>query len=103
MGKLFGLLAAIVIFIVVFIALRSKSQVRELTESEEKIRQLVHEVYGERITSEEILIQDSDAIVDLVLANSEVERLEINLTNLARKHAEGVSIPVLKLSMRLGD
>ncbi len=103
MGKLFGIVAAIVICIVVFIALRSKSHVRELTEGEEKILQLVHQVYGERIASEEILIQDRDAIVALALTNSEVERLEVNLSNLARKHEEGVSLPVLKLSMGLGD
>ncbi|GJM25794.1 MAG: hypothetical protein DHS20C16_22090 [Phycisphaerae bacterium] len=73
-----------------------------MTDGEEKIRQLVHEVHGKNISSEEISFQDNDATIVLNL-NSPMERLQINLSNLARKHEEGVSLPVLKLSIDLGQ
>ena len=92
----------LVLVVVVFGVLQSRrSSARELTSDELKIRELVHEVYGDNITSQSVAINDGDAVLTIGLQNENLQSLQINLSNLARKHRdEGVSLAVLKMTVR---
>jgi hypothetical protein len=94
-------IGAVVIVIAVVAAMRARRNAStRLTAGEEEIRGLVHEVYGQHITSEQVARQGNDAILKVDLRDESLKNLSINLTSLARKHAEGASLPALKTAMR---
>lgn len=90
----------IVAVVAVIVAKRQASTV-ELTPGETKIRDLVREVYAGNIVSERVERNGSDAVLIVELRNEKLKELKINLSSLARKHEqEGLSLPVIKLSLR---
>ena len=74
---------------------------RDLTPDEVKIRDLVREVYSDKIVAEKVTIRAGDAILAVRLNDEKVTSLDINLSCLACKHRdEGLSLPVIKLGLK---
>jgi hypothetical protein len=99
-------IAIIVVLVVVAVAAvivaKRRAPAAELTPGETKIRDLVREVYAGNIVSERVERSGSDAVLVAELQNESLKELNINLTSLARKHEqEGVSLPVIKMSLRI--
>src|SRR5437870_13505122 len=70
---------------------------RTLSTDEQKMRSLVNEVFGDKITAEDIVFRDGDAVMTIALRDEKLRSLEVNLSSLARKHKEqGLSIAVIK-------
>ena len=91
-------LAVILLIIVAAVFLRSRGGgTRRLLADEETMRSLVHEVYGDKITAEDIVFRDGDAVMTIALRDEKLRSLEVNLSSLARKHKEqGLSLAVIK-------
>jgi hypothetical protein len=90
--------AVILLVIVAAIFLRSRgSGPRKLSADEEAMRSLVHEVFGDKITAEDISFKDEDAVMTIALRDENLRSLEVNLSSLARKHKEkGLSLAAIK-------
>ncbi len=98
-----GIALIVVIVAGVFLVLRigAKPSSPTPTAPESEILDLFREVYGDNITNEQLVRADGDLLLHAELQNENVREIQINLTNLARKHEEeGVSLPVLKMGMR---
>jgi hypothetical protein len=91
-------LAIILLIIVAVVFSRSRAgSARRLSTDEESMQNLVHEVYGDRITSESVSFRDGDAFMTITLRDEKLSSLEVNLSSLARKHREqGLSLAVIK-------
>jgi hypothetical protein len=86
--------------VVVFFRGRGKGA-RDLTADEAKMRDLVREVYGDKITAERLAFSGTDAVLTVALRDEKVASLDVNLSSLARKHRdEGLSAAVIKLSLK---
>jgi hypothetical protein len=91
----------VVVAVVAVIVAKRRQPGAELTPSETKIRDLVREVYAGNIVSERLERNGSDAVLVAELQNEKLKELKINLSSLARKHEqEGLSLPVIKMSLR---
>src|SRR5262249_1187238 len=91
--------------IVAIILLRQQGpRVQELTPDERSIRDLVHEVYGPNIVSERVTYSVDEAALKIRLRDEKVSSLEINLSQLARKHREeGLTLAVIRTGLRFDD
>jgi hypothetical protein len=95
-------LALVFLAIVAAVFLRTRGGgARRLSTDEETMRSLVHEVYGDKITAESVNFRDGDALMTITLNDEKLRSLEVNLSNLARKHREqGLSLPVIKKGLQ---
>ena len=71
-----------------------------LTPEEEKIRAVAREVYADHIVSESLRRQSGDAILALELRDHKLQKAEVNLSDLARKHEQGTSLLLIKAFMQ---
>ena len=94
---LFVLLAAIAISF----ALKQRRHTRSLTPGEREIQQLVHEVYGQYLVTEQIVPRgDHDVAMSIALNDHEIDDMQINLSSLARHHQDGASLESIKGGLR---
>ena len=94
-------LALVFAGVVVFFIRGIKQSKRILTSDEEEMRNLVHEVYGDKITAESLEFSNDNAKLTVTLRDENVTNLDINLTSLAHKYRDqGVSKAVIKLSLK---
>src|SRR5207249_9741882 len=78
------------------------TQAPVLTAGESRMLELVREIYAGNIVSERLERSTPDMLLILELRNEKLKELTVNLSSLARKHEDGVSIPVLKASLQIG-
>src|SRR5687768_7998823 len=71
-----------------------------LPPGETEMLALARELYAGKIFSERVSRDGGDAILVVELRDKKLRTLQINLSELARKRAEGVSPAALKASMR---
>ena len=99
-----SLVVVVVVVVVAVIAVtvaKLRLSAAALTDGETKIRDLVREVYGGNIVGERVERDGPDAVLVAELRNEKLRELRINLSSLARKHEqEGLSLPVIKMSLR---
>jgi len=96
------IIVVVLLAVVVAVFLRGRGQrERDLTADESKMRDLVREVYADKITGESLAFKAGDATLTVSLRDEKVTSLDVNLSNLARKHRdEGLSTAVIKLSLK---
>jgi len=74
---------------------------RTLTDGEQQMLELVREVHGDNIKSEAFEFTVAGAILKIQLdETSSIPEMTINLTELARKHRDGLALPVIKASLQ---
>lgn len=96
------IVVVVVVAVVAVNAAKRRIAAAKLTPSENKIRDLVREVYAGNIVSERVERSGSDTVLVTQLQNEKVKELRINLSSLARKHEqEGLTFPVIKMSLRI--
>ena len=95
-----AIIVVVVLAITLIVLFQRRKPTAELTDNEAKVRDLVRQVYGTNILGEQIVRNGSDAVLVVELQNEKLKQLQINLSSLARKHEEGVSLAVLKASLR---